>query len=212
MSFLHKILLVSTLSFAPVASQAITIVDSFGITINPFGTLNADITEDSAGVTVAFEDSDFFADENPNSTFSPFSFTLRPLVGGVTQIRIQSDICEDGSCGFVGTNPATNFGFAFEGEDIPLALFFTDFPGDVDIDEVFDIPDLEPTFDGSIFGQEFDVVFNDPFATGDQLPTFSLTFEYFADGTLSVVPLPAPGFLLVGALGGLALLRRKKPG
>lgn len=209
MPILQKVLLASILAITPAASQAFTITESFGLTINPFGSLNADITKDFAGVTVEFEDSDFFEDENADSTFFPFSFTLQPRTGGFTQLRIQSDVCEDGSCGFVGTNPATNFGFAVEGEDIPLDLFFTDFPGDIDIDEVFTIPDLEPREDGSFVGQQFEILFNDPFAFGDQLPSFSLTFQYFPEETPTVVPLPAPAVLLISALGGLTLLRRK---
>lgn len=208
MTFFQKILIASTMTLAPVASQALTITESFGLTINDFGTLNADITADSAGVTVAFDDSDFFEDENPESTIFPFFFSLQPRTGGFTELRVQSNICEDGSCGFRGFRD--NFGFSFDGEDLASDLDRVIFPGDVDIDQVFTIDDLPPTSDGSIFGQQFEVIFLDPFATGDELPRFSLTFDYFPEDTPTVIPLPAPGFLLLGALGGLAWMRRKE--
>lgn len=210
MSFLQKFLLASAMTLAPMTSHALTITESFGLTINDFGTLNADVTDDFAGVSVAFDDSDFFFDEDPTSTIFPFRFALQPLTGGFTRVRVQTDVCEDGSCGFRGFRPDDNFGFNFDGEDIDLALDRFEFPGDVDIDEIFDIEDLSPTSEGLIFGQQFEVIFVDPFADGDQLPTFSLTFEHFPDDTLSVVPLPAPGFLLLSALGGLAWMRRRK--
>ena len=209
--FFRKVILASVMALAPVSVQALTVTQSSGLSFGPFSIRIADVIADSAGVTYAFDDSDFFIDEDPTSTISPFLFYLQPKTGGSTQLRVQTDVCEDGSCGFRGIRPGSNFGFAIYGEDFGPVINQRIFPGDIDVDEVLNIPDLEPRSGGMLFGQGFEVIFLDPFANGDQLPTFSLTFTYVPeDASVTVVPLPASGLLLVGAFGGLARIRRKR--
>lgn len=50
----------------------------------------------------------------------------------------------------------------------------------------------------------FDWIYGTPYATGLSKPQINFAV------TAAVVPLPAAGFLLIGALGGLALLRRRR--
>ena len=52
---------------------------------------------------------------------------------------------------------------------------------------------------------DFEIEFGDAFTAGNAVPF--INFAVFA----TPVPIPAAGFLLIGALGGLAALRRKNP-
>ena len=94
--------------------------------------------------------------------------------------------------------------------------------GSIDINLVRDNETFSGTFDGQVLTFEemkgdfiaaFDTTFTDP----SDVATFVLTFSGFDPGdqfqvNLAAIPLPASLLMLLGALGGLAVLGRRRSG
>ncbi|WP_126975459.1 VPLPA-CTERM sorting domain-containing protein [Frigidibacter oleivorans] len=191
---------VSAAAFALVASLAIPTeasaatvdfsldLSASSITLTQEGGVVCDLS--SCGLDVGFADSDFSADEGTTTQFDFLTFTGEGT--GYLSYGIEVNLVFDGPEPFTLTASGSGSGLLLSGSIIGGTLMWDD-----------SVPATFTLSDGSMVTIDF----KDHAALTLGGTT---TSSGFITVTPAPVPLPAGGLLLVGALGGLALLRRRK--